>query len=303
LPFVVFTAVLLILVFVDVGLSSRRSGPITFRQAAVSSAAWIGLAIGFGMWIAFTRGKDAGLEFFAAYVTEESLSLDNMVVFIAIFASFAVPDEYRHRVLSWGVIGAIAMRAGAIFAGAALLDRLSWVRYVFGALLIIASVRLLRSREATANSSGGILQLVQRFIPVTNEYRGTAFVTRVDGRLSVTPLFVALVAIELSDIVFATDSIPAVFAVTRDPFLVFTSNMLAVVGLRSLYFLVAGFIPRLRYIRYGLTAILGFVGVKMLIADVVEISTGVSLIVIGIAIGTSVAASLWPRRAAVTGGL
>jgi len=276
---------------------------MTFRRAALSSAVWIGLAIAFGLWLGFSRGKDDALAYFAAYVTEESLSIDNMVVFIAIFASFAVPDDYRHRVLSWGVIGAIVMRAVAIFAGAALLDRLSWVRFVFGALLIIASVRLLRSHSATGNSGGGVLRFVERFIPVTKEYRGTSFVTRENGRLAVTPLFLALVAIEVSDIVFATDSIPAVFAVTRDPYLVFTSNMLAVLGLRSLYFLVAGIIPRLRYIRYGLTAILGFVGVKMLVADVVEISTGMSLIVIGVAIGSSVAASLWPRRAEVTGGL
>jgi tellurite resistance protein TerC len=302
-PFAVFTAVLVSLVLLDVVLSGRHPAPMTIRRAALSSALWIGLGLAFGLWLGLRRGQADAFAYFAAYVTEESLSLDNMVVFVAIFSSFAVPGEFQQRVLLWGVMGAIAMRAAAIYAGVALLDRLSWIRYVFGALLIIGSIRLLRSRGATKSSGGSVLKFVGRLVPVTNEYHGSAFFWRTNGRISATPLFVALVAIELSDIVFATDSIPAVFAVTRDPFVVYTSNMLAVLGLRSLYFLVAGVIPRLRYIHYGLTAILAFVGAKMLIADVVDISTGVSLIVIGVAIATSVIASLLPRHKTVIGGL
>jgi tellurite resistance protein TerC len=299
LPFLVFTAAIVAVVFVALRVSARRRSVMTFRRAAISSALWIGIALGFGIWVAQARGREGALAYFAAYLTEESLSLDNMVVFMAIFARFGVPLEYRERVLSWGVLGAILMRAGAIFAGAALLERLAWIRYLFGALLIIASIRLLRSQGMSASPGGGVTRLVGRVLPVTTEFRGAAFFCRLDGQLAVTPLFLTLVSVEVSDIVFATDSIPAVFAVTRDPFLVYTSNILAVLGLRSLYFLVAGVIPRLRYIRYGLIAILAFVGAKMLLGDLVDISIGTSLLVIAVAITGSVVASLWPRRYSV----
>jgi tellurite resistance protein TerC len=302
LPFVAFTASMLALVVADYALWGRHPGPMTFARAAASSVMWIGIAAAFGLWVLLTRGADDAIAFAAAYVTEESLSLDNMVVFVAIFSSFAVPVEYQRRVLSWGVVGAMVMRAAAIFAGVALLERLSWITYIFGALLVIAAARVLRRPPPTNNAGSRTYRFVARLIPVTTSHGG-AFFVRADGKLSVTPLFLALVSIELSDVVFATDSIPAVFAVTRDPFLVFTSNVLAVLGLRSLYFLVAGVIPRLRYIRYGLGAILAFVGAKMMFAGVVEISTVMSLTVILVVLAVSVAASVLPRRVAVTDGL
>ena len=291
------------LVLADLALAGRRTERMSFPRAALLSAIWIGIAVAFGLWIAHTRGSDDAYAFFAAYLIEQSLSLDNMVVFLAIFASFAVPEALQPRVLLWGVFGAIVMRAAAIFAGVALLERLDWVRYVFGGILIFGAVRLLQSHLTGERPRTTVPRLVGRLIPITPDFHGAAFFWRMDGRWAVTPLFLALVAVELSDIVFATDSIPAVFAATRDPFLVYTSNLLAVLGLRSLYFLVAGVIPRLRYVRYGLAVILALVGARMMLADVVHISTRAFLIVIGVAIAVSVVASLWPRREGPLRGL
>jgi tellurite resistance protein TerC len=284
------------LVLVDLAVAGRRTERMSFPRASLLSAIWIGIAVGFGFWIAHTRGSDDAYAFFAAYLIEQSLSLDNMVVFLAIFASFAVPEAQQPRVLLWGVFGAIVMRAAAIFAGVALLDRLDWVRYVFGAILIFGAVRLLQSHITGERPRTTIPRLVGRVIPITPDFHGAAFFWRMNGRWAVTPLFLALVAVELSDIVFATDSIPAVFAATRDPFLVYTSNLLAVLGLRSLYFLVAGIIPRLRYVRYGLAIILALVGARMMLADIVPVSTRVFLIAIGVTMAISVVASLLPRR-------
>jgi tellurite resistance protein TerC len=210
-----------------------------------------------------------------------------------------VPTAFQQRVLYWGILGAIIMRGLMIAAGVALLDRLAWVTYVFGAFLLLAGFRLLRRRAGSAEQGrgSGILRIVARFVPVT-ECRDAAFFRRVNGRVTVTPLFIALVVIEVSDAMFATDSLPAVFGVTRDPFLVYTSNMLAVLGLRSMYFLVAGVLPRLRYLRFGLAAILVFVGAKMLASSVVAIPIWLSLTVIVVAIGVATAASLLGSRPA-----
>jgi len=302
LPFVLFTLAVVALVLADLAVG-RRAERMSFPRAALLSAIWIGIAVAFGFWIAHTRGSDDAYAFFAAYLIEQSLSLDNMVVFLAIFASFAVPEALQPRVLLCGVFGAIVMRAAAIFAGVALLERLDWIRYVFGAILIVGAVRLLQSHITGERPRTTVPGLVGRLIPITPDFHGSAFFWRMNGRWSVTPLFLALVAVELSDIVFATDSIPAVFAATRDPFLVYTSNLLAVLGLRSLYFLVAGIIPRLRYVRYGLAVILALVGARMMLEDIVPISTRTFLVVIGVTIAVSVVASLWPRREGPLPGL
>jgi TerC family integral membrane protein len=291
-PYVVFTIGVLVVVGIDLGVATRRRAAPSVRGAAILSAVWIALAVGFGFWIAHWRGTADALSFFAAYLTEDSLSLDNIVVFVAVFAYFGVPVAYQHRVLFWGILGAVVMRGLMVAAGIALLDRFAWITYVFGAFLVYAGIRALRKSGGPSGAGGGMLRLVARFVPVTEECRDASFFQRIDGRLSVTPLFVALIVIELSDVVFATDSLPAVFGVTRDPFIVYTSNMLAVLGLRSLYFLVSGFIPRLRYLRYGLAAILVFVGGKMLLGDVIEIPTWLSLAVIASSIGTAAVTSL-----------
>ena len=303
LPFVVFTAAVVGLVLIDLAIAGRRPEPMSFARAAVASAVWVGIAIAFGLWIARTRGSDDAYAFFAAYLIEQSLSLDNMIVFLAIFASFAVPEILQPRVLLWGVLGAIVMRGAAIFAGVELLERLDWIRYVFGGILVVGAVRLLGSHVTGDTPRTAVPRLIARVIPITPDFHGASFFWKMDGRWSVTPLFLTLVAIEFSDIVFATDSIPAVFAATSDPFLVYTSNLLAVLGLRSLYFLVAGIIPRLRFVRYGLAVILALVGMRMVLSDVVHISTRAFLIVIGVTIAVSVVASLLPRREGPLRGL
>src|SRR5919199_3422515 len=208
-PFVLFTLAVLALVAVDLAIAARRRRPPSVRAAAIWSVVWVALALGFGLWVARARGRDDALAYLAAYLTEESLSVDNMVVFVAVFAYFGVPVAYQHRVLFWGIVGAIVMRALMIAAGVALLDRFAWITYVFGAFLVFAGLRMLRRRGAPGESGGGLLRLVRRFVPVTEECRDAAFFRRVDGRWSVTPLFVALVVIELSDVMFAVDSIPA----------------------------------------------------------------------------------------------
>lgn len=300
-PFVLFTAGVLALVAVDLGVSARRPGPLTIRGAAAWSAVWIAVALGFGLWLARVRGREDALAYFAAYLTEESLSLDNVVVFVAVFAYFRVPAAYQQRVLFWGILGAIGMRGAMIAAGVALLKRFEWISYVFGAFLAFTAVRLLRRHPAPGEGENGLLRLVRRVVPVTEECRDAAFFRRVDGRLTVTPLFITLVVIELADAIFAIDSLPAVLGVTRDPFLAYTSNLLAVLGIRSLYFLVAGVLPRLRYLRFGLAAILMFVGVKLLLAPIVEVPTWLSLSVIALAMGAAAAASLAGSRSRPAG--
>jgi tellurite resistance protein TerC len=290
-PYLLFTLPLLALGALDLGLATRRRGPPTMRSAVAGSLAWVGVALGFGLWVANARGRDDGLAFLAAYLTEASLSLDNMVVYVAVFAYFGVPGRLQQRVLLWGILGAIVMRGLMIAAGLALLERIAWITYAFGAFLLVAGLRMLRARTPSRQRGGRLLRLVARLVPVVEPCGDATFLRRVGGRLAVTPLLVTLLVIELSDAVFATDSLPAVFGVTRDPFLVYTSNLLAVMGLRHLYFLVAGALPRLRYLRYGLAAILVFVGAKMLAADVVAVPAWVSLVVIAMSIGAATAAS------------
>jgi tellurite resistance protein TerC len=294
--YVLFTAVLLLVVGADLLTSARRKAPPSTRAAAVWVVGWVALAAAFGLWLGHQFGTPHSLAFFAAYVTEEALSLDNMMVFVAVFGYFAIPSGLQHRVLGWGIMGAVVMRALMILAGVELLQRFGWITYIFGAFLVFGGLRLLRPRSTEGATGGWIVRFVNRFVPVTRELHGPSFFARVDGRIAVTPLFLTLIVIELSDVVFATDSIPAVFGVTRDPYLVYTSNILAVLGMRSLYFLIAGVLPRLRYLRFGLAAILVFVGAKMLAADVVEIPIGWSLLAILLAIGVATAASLLRDR-------
>ena len=290
--YVLFTVAVLALLAADLGLAARRPGPLTVRAAALWSALWVGLALALALWIAHARGRDDALAYLAAYLTEESLSLDNMVVFVAVFAYFGVPAAYQHRVLFWGIVGAIAMRGVLIAAGVELFTHVAWVTYVFGAFLVVLALRMLRAPDASANRGQGLLRLVRRFIPVTEECRDAAFFRRAGGRVSVTPLFVALLVIEAGDLVFATDSLPAVFGVTRDPFLVYTSNIFAMLGLRALYFLLAGAVEKFRYLRFGLAAILVFVGGKMVLGDVVALPVWVSLAVVAAAIAGALAVSL-----------
>ena len=281
------------LLVLDLGLFQRTAHAVSVREAAIWSGVWIALALAFNGAIYLYAGSEPALAFFSGYLIEKSLAVDNIFVFVMIFGALAVPAAYQHRVLFYGVIGALVMRGVMIATGSYLIERFEWILYVFGAFLVATAIRMLRRDEAEIHpSENRLVRLVQRVFPVTNEYRGSRFLVREHGRLWITPLFLALLLIEGADLVFALDSIPAIFAVTRDPFIVYTSNIFAILGLRSLYFVLAGVIERFHLLRYGLAAVLGFVGIKMLIVDLYHIPIVVSLGVIMTILSVSVIASL-----------
>ena len=280
---------------IDFALAASGRRPPGLRSAALWSAAWIALALGFGAWIAFRMGAEAGLSYVTAYVLEKSLSVDNLFVFLVIFAQTGIPPALQHRALFWGVAGALLMRALLIGAGAWLLAQFHWLIYAFAALLAYAAIRMLQSddrREQFAEASCALCSSwIGRLMPITPVLHGSRFLVRKDGALMATPLLVALVVIETSDLVFAIDSIPAVFSVTRDPFLVYTSNIFALLGLRSLYFLLAGVIARLRFLRIGLALMLLFAALKMVLGGHIDIPPLASLGVIAGILALSVIAS------------
>jgi len=279
-------------------LAHRREHVISLREAATWSTVWVSLGVAFGGVIWWVYGAQAGGEYFAGFLIEKSLAVDNIFVFALIFSYFAVPRQYQHRVLFYGVLGALVFRAVFIAAGAALIGQFQWVLYLFGAFLVLTGVKMYRQRsEHIDPSNNPVLRGARRLIPSTPDYHGKKFWVRQDGRWLATPLFFVLILIETMDIVFAVDSIPAIFAVTTDPFLVFTSNAFAILGLRSLYFLLADLMHRFIYLKAGLSAILVFVGAKMLLLDVVKIPIALSLSVIISCVGVAVVASLRATRA------
>jgi tellurite resistance protein TerC len=299
-PFWAWAAVLaLILVMLAVDLFAHRDAHVVgVREAAYWSAAWVGLGLAFGGIVWWQYGGQAGGEYYAGYLIEKSLAVDNVFVFALIFTYFAVPREYQHRVLFYGVLGALVFRAIFIAGGAALLDRFHWVLYVFGAFLLLTGWRMFRHRHDEMDPSRNpVLRLVRRFVPSTSEYHGQKFWVRKAGKWVATPLFTVLVLVETTDIVFAVDSIPAIFAVTQEPFLVFTSNAFAILGLRAMYFLLADLMHRFVHLKAGLAAILVFVGVKMLLIDVWKVPIWLSLTVIATSITVAVVASLRATRA------
>jgi tellurite resistance protein TerC len=287
------TAVILGLLAADLLLNRGQPG---MRRAVLVSAAWVTAGVAFGVAITLWQGGEAGQEYFAAYLIEKALSVDNIFVFALIFQAFAVPAAYQHRVLFAGVLGALVLRGGFIAAGAALLENLSWAFYVFGALLLVAALRMARGGIHVDPRRGVVLRGLRKVIPVTEDFDGTRFLTRRDGRLYATPLLAVLVAIETTDVIFAADSIPAAFGVTTDMFIVFTSNAFAILGLRALYFVLAGAMERFSYLSQGLAVMLAFIGVKMILAQVVHIPTVVSLAVIIVIITAAVLLSIWKRR-------
>ena len=293
----IFAVAILGLLGLDLFVFHRDARPVHMREAGAWVAVWVALGLGFGAWIFLTRGTTSGAEYLAGYLIEYSLSMDNVFVFAVLFAYFGVPAAYQHRLLFWGVLGAIVFRAIFIVAGTALLESFHFVVYLFGLLLLFTAWRMLTTgAEQTDPSNNVFLRLMRRVIPVTKEYAGQAFFTRRDGRLWATPLFAALVVIESSDIMFAIDSVPAILAITNDTFIVFTSNAFAIMGLRSLYFLLAGLIDRFEYLKYGLAALLAFAGLKMLLSDVIHLDVWVSLGIIVAILGVSVAVSLIATR-------
>lgn len=284
-------AAVLVMLAVDL-LAHRRAHVVQVREAAVWSAVWVALGLAFGavVWLAYGPGR-AG-EYYSGYLIEKALAVDNIFVFALIFTAFAVPRQYQHRVLFLGVLGALVFRAGFIAVGAVLIESFSWVLYVFGAFLVLTGIRMARHRHETADPRNGkVYRWLRRLVPTTDDYDGQRLLVRRAGRLVATPLLVVLLLVEISDIIFAVDSIPAIFAVTQEPFLVFTSNAFAILGLRALYFLLADLMHRFVYLTLGLAAVLVWVGIKMLLLDVYKIPISVSLSVVALLIGASVVAS------------
>jgi tellurite resistance protein TerC len=296
-----FNVFVLVMLAVDLLVFHKEAHEVSAAEAAAWSVVWMALALLFGAGVYVFMGRAAGLEYFAGYLIEKALSVDNIFVFVMIFGFFRVPLRYQHRVLFWGILGALVMRGAMIVAGAYLIQQFHWIMYVFGAFLVFTGIRMATQTEHDIEpDSNPVIRLVRRLFPVTDIYHGQRFFVRtpVGGRprLVATPLFVVLALAETTDLLFAVDSIPAIFAVTEDPFIVYSSNVFAILGLRALYFLLANVIHRFHYLKVGLSAVLVFVGAKMLVVDVYKIPIGISLGVVALVLAASLAASLlWPR--------
>ena len=295
---VALVGAIVVLLLVDLLLLHRTAHVVTFREAALESTAWIVVSVVFGLIVLWAFGTPAGGEYFAGYLIEKSLSIDNVFVWAVLFSYFAVPAAYQFRVLFWGVFGALVMRAIFIFAGVALLESFGWLLYVFGAFLVYTGIKMARGSHAEVHpEQNPILRFVQRVIPSTHEYDGHNMFTKKSGTRLATPLFAVLILVEATDLVFAVDSVPAILAVSREPFIVFSSNAFAILGLRALYFLLGGMKDKFRYLNVGLGLILGFVGLKMLAAEAYHVPVGLSLAVIGtIFTGAIVASWLADKR-------
>ena len=291
---VFFNLFVLAMLGLDLGVFHRKTHEVRMKEALAWSAVWILLALIFNSWIWAARGPQAGLEFLTGYLIEKSLSVDNVFVFLLIFTYFRVPAAYQHKVLFWGILGALIMRAAFIFAGVALLERFHWMIYLFGIVLIASGIKMAMEKDKEIHPERNpVLRLFRRFVPVTRDFEGDRFMVRRHA----TPLLVTLLLVETTDIIFAVDSIPAILAVTRDPFIVYTSNVFAILGLRALYFALAGIMRLFHHLHYGLSAILVFVGLKMMLVSLVKIPTALSLAVVAAILALSVAASLlWPKR-------
>jgi len=302
-----FNLFVLAMLALDLGVFHRKSHAVSVKEGAVWSVVWIGLSLLFNLGVYLFWGRlmpgsgysngEAGLAFLTGYLIEKSLSVDNIFVFVLLFSYFAVPTAYQHRVLFWGVLGALLMRGLLIFAGAALLKEFHWIIWIFGAFLIFTGVKMGVSREKEVHPERNpLVRLLRRVMPVTERYEGDRFFVRRAGALVATPLFLVLLIVESTDLIFAVDSIPAIFAVTQDPFIVYTSNVFAILGLRSLYFVLAGVMDKFHYLKPGLAVVLTFVGVKMVLVDIYKIPTAVSLGVIVTVLAVAVVASLVRAR-------
>ena len=290
------------MLMLDLGVFHRKAHEVGVREAAIWSAVWVALALLFNVGVYIAFGAERALEFTTGYVIEKALAVDNIFVFVVIFSAFGIPAIYQHRVLFWGVLGALAMRAAFIFAGAAVLARFHWAIYVFGGILAATGLKLLLQRNQQIHPERNpIVRLFQRLMPVTTRLSGDRFTVVQNGRRYATPLLLALVAVEVTDLIFAVDSIPAIFAVTSDPFIVFTSNIFAILGLRSLYFMLAGVIDKFVYLKVGLSLVLIFVGIKMLAMDVYKVPIGASLGIIAGILAVSIMASVAVTRSIPAG--
>lgn len=290
---IVFNIFVIAMLIVDLKVFHRQAHEISIKEALIWSAIWIALALLFNVGIYFWRGPETALEYLTGYLIEKSLSMDNLFVFLMIFAYFGVTPRYQHNVLFWGILGALIMRGIFIFAGVALIEKFHWVIYVFGLLLIYSGLKLaFQHGEEIEPEKNPALKLFRRFVPITEGYVGTKFFVKRAGQVMATPLFVVLLVIETTDVVFAVDSVPAVLAITLDPFIVYTSNVFAILGLRALYFALAGIMRMFFYLHYGLSIILVFVGMKMVLSDILHLSASIALGVVGAILVISVVASI-----------
>ena len=288
-----FNVVIVVLLFLDLKVFHRRSHVISVKESLLWTAFWIGLSLLVNRGMYFWKDSETALQFLTSYVVEKSLSVDNLFVFFMIFTYFAVPSLYQHKVLFWGILGAIVMRLAFILAGVTLIEHFTWALYVLGALLIFAAIRLALQKDAQVDpEKNPVVRLFRRFVPVTEGYEGDRFFIRRAGRWIATPLLVVVVVVESTDIVFAIDSVPAVLGITTDTFIAYSSNVCAILGMRALYFALAGIIGMFRYLMYGLFAVLLFIGVKLMIGNFYEIPVGVALAVVGGVFVLSIVASL-----------
>jgi tellurite resistance protein TerC len=293
-----FIVGIVILLALDMGVLHRKAHTMKFREAVIWSIVWVTLAMAFAAGVFYTKGRIKGMEFLAGYVIELSLSVDNVFLFIVIFKYFSVPAKYQHRILFWGILSAVVLRGVMILAGTALIKQFHWITYVFGAFLLFTAWKMFQHREETPDvGHSPVLLWLRRHIRLTQTIEGQNFLTRIDGKLYATPLFLVLALVETTDVLFALDSIPAIFGITDDGFIIFTSNILAILGLRSLYFLISGVMELFHYLSTGLSFVLGFVGLKMLLKAVhVDIPIGNSLFIIAMILTVSIVASLIKTR-------
>jgi len=290
LLFGVFVFTLLAL---DLGVFHRRDKTVTTRSALCWTAIWIALALLFNLYLYWQFGSEPALEYLAGYLMEKALSVDNLFVFLLLFRYFAVPAPLQHRVLFWGILAAIVFRGLFILAGSILIQSFAWMLYLFGVFLVLTGGKLVFSKsEVIHPEKNWVLKILRKFIPVLRRYKGNHFLLKRKGKYYATPLLLVLLTLEATDVIFALDSIPAIFGITQDPFIIFSSNIFAILGLRSLYFALSGMMNKFRYLKYGLGAILVFVGLKMLVHEKIDIPISVSLATLAVLLGTSVLASL-----------
>lgn len=292
-----FNVFVLLILALDLGIFNRKSHEISIKEAMIWTGVWITLAMCFNVFIYYWQGEVKALEFFTGYIIEKALSVDNIFVFVLIFSYFKTPAIHQHKILFWGIIGALIMRAAFIFAGVALLEKFHWTIYVFGAILIYTGFKMLTQKETVIEpEKNPLIKLFRRVIPVTHDLHGGKFFVKQDGKRFATPLFLVLVLIETTDLIFAADSIPAILAITQDHFIVYTSNVFAILGLRSLYFALAGMMDKFRYLSTGLALILIFVGLKMLLVDFYKLPIQIALLVILVILILSITISLLPSK-------
>lgn len=297
-----FIIFILLMLALDLGVFHRKSHTVSFKESLAWTMVWVGLSLLFSVVVYYWKGPEKSIEFLTGYIIELSLSIDNLFVFILIFSYFHVPTNYQHKVLFWGIIGALVMRIIFIFAGVALITKFHWIIYVFGIIIIISGIKMLFQKDKKIEpEKNRVIRLIKKMLPVTSDFHGDKFVVKIQkGVTAVTPLFIVLIFVELTDLIFAVDSIPAILAITTDTFIVFTSNVFAILGLRSLYFALAGMINLFRYLHIGLSFILIFIGLKMVISDFYKIPIQYALVAVVSILLTSIAASLIIKKKLTT---